>query len=382
MNFLFISSTSRSNIALDPSVLYRCIHPARFVNSRPGWKACVTSLNKFINEFEEFRSTGVRSDLMTYAFSCKKIIFHRPIFSISLAFALETIKNLGIDTAADYDDFVFSVENYMFTSAFEKIKSIADEQVLISSISKFEECLNLFSSFTVSTPQLAGKLRETYSGGKAIKIHRIPNVPPMAWIEMAEINYHAYMMQKNPYSYSSRSKTVGYFGGTASHNQDFNIAKQAIIDFLKLNSSHKFLYCSVAFNDFANEDSQVANQIHSFRPVCYNEMVTIYDKVDICIAPLKYSEFNKCKSSLKFFEAALFGKPVVASFNPSIVERYEQSSLLFVVTEDDSFLTQITNAFSLMHDSTSKYVNAWRAAIDLITNEIELAQRSVINFME
>ena len=110
-------------------------------------------------------------------------------------------------------------------------------------------------------------------------------------------------------------------------------------------------------------------------------MISIYDKVDVCIAPLKYSEFNKCKSSLKFFEAALFGKPVVASFNPSIVERYEQSSLLFVVTEDDSFLTQITNAFSLMHDSTSKYVNAWRAAIDLITNEIMKSTKKVLSLL-
>ena len=88
----------------------------------------------------------------------------------------------------------------MFTSAFEKIKSVADEQKLITSISKFEECLDLFSSFTVSTPNLACKLRETYSGGKAIRIHRIPNVPPMAWIEMAEINYHAFMIQKRPCS--------------------------------------------------------------------------------------------------------------------------------------------------------------------------------------
>ncbi|MCB4389533.1 hypothetical protein [Synechococcus sp. MU1617] len=320
--------------------------------------------------------------MIAYAFSCKKIIFHRPIFSISLAFALETIKNLGIDTAADYDDYVFSVENYMFTSAHEKIKSITDEKKLITSISKFEECLDLFSSFTVSTPQLADKLRETYSGRNPISVLRIPNVPPMAWIEMAEINYHSYMMQRNPYSYVSRNKTVGYFGGTASHSQDFNIAKQSIIQFLRLNPSHNFLYCSVAFNDFANECIQVANQIHSFRPVCYNEMVSIYDKVGVCIAPLKYSEFNKCKSSLKFFEAALFGKPVVASFNPSIIERYEQSSLLFSVTEEASFLTQITNAFSFMHDSTNKYINAWRAAIDLITNEIELAHKSIIDFME
>lgn len=375
-NFLFVSASSRKNLGVDPSVVYRCINPSRFASSMKGSHSTVCSLISILTQFKDFKTGKNIHPILGYAFTCKKIIFHRPIFSFTLALLIDDLKKRGIVCAADYDDLIFSLEDYKVTSAFERMTSALSRANLIKSIAKNFDALQLFREFSVSTPNLAQALRRCVVD-KSVDIERVPNTPPLSWIEMAKSLFNQKNSQTSHLFSHKETKILGYFGGTASHNSDFNVARDDIISFLEKDHKNRFMFCKIAFESTLGE--YFPRQIISFPPVCFNELPTLYHIPDVCIAPLKTSSFNHSKSSLKFFECALFGKPLVSSYNPSITERYGNSKMLFQVSPDISFLDKFEEAFQFIR--SPDYFLEWESSLRLIEMETNMASKQTQSFL-
>lgn len=375
-NFLFVSASSRKNLGVDPSVVYRCINPSRFASSMKGSHSTVCSLTSILKQFKDFKTGKKIPPILNYAFTCKKIIFHRPVFSFTLASLIDDLKKRGIVCAADYDDLIFSLEDYKVTSAFERMTSALSHANLIKSIAKNFDALQLFREFTVSTPSLAQALKRCVVDD-SVDIERVPNTPPLSWIEIAKSLFNQ-KNSKTSHLFSRKfTKTLGYFGGTASHNSDFTVARDDLISFLELGHKNRFMFCKIAFE--SSLDEYFPNQIISFPPVCFNELPSLYQIPDVCIAPLKTSSFNHSKSSLKFFECALFGKPLVSSYNPSITERYGNSKMLFQVSTDMSFLDKFEEAFQFL--CSPNYFSEWESSLTLIEMETNRANKKTQSFL-
>lgn len=104
---------------------------------------------------------------------------------------------------------------------------------------------------------------------------------------------------------------IGYFSGSITHNADFDLVHDAIIRILK---EHKNVHLVLVGEITLPEDMvDVADQI-TIAPFCnWQELPELIADVDINIAPLADSVFNRAKSENKWTEAALVKVPTVAS---------------------------------------------------------------------
>lgn len=116
------------------------------------------------------------------------------------------------------------------------------------------------------------------------------------------------------YALSRKRKTIkiGYMSGTATHNQDFIVASEAILKLLKEYPHLKLeiigpLELPSSFND-------VKNQIEKIKFVPFHKLFEIMSDFDINIAPLEIdNEYCESKSELKYFFAGVLNIPTVAS---------------------------------------------------------------------
>lgn len=125
--------------------------------------------------------------------------------------------------------------------------------------------------------------------------------------------------------------TFGYVGGS-THEHDVRVIRHAIkMLHAQRPGEFMFLYAGydtrVEIRDTAgniipnapNPHDAVVNMLRA-NPVVPARLVTnyapVYNFIDCAIAPLEDHTFNRCKSDLKYIEAAAFGVPCIASDLP------------------------------------------------------------------
>ncbi|WP_195961157.1 rhamnan synthesis F family protein [Enterococcus casseliflavus] len=104
---------------------------------------------------------------------------------------------------------------------------------------------------------------------------------------------------------------IGYFSGSITHNENFELIKPAILEILETFPQVELHL--VGHLDVPKEMERVESQlvIHPF--VDWKELPKLICQVDINLAPLVHSIFNEAKSEIKWMEAALVKIPTLAS---------------------------------------------------------------------
>ena len=356
----FVSTTRQSNVGLDPSIIYRCINPAKYIYSNIKQSKCnVISSTRLLDSYQKYVETGSGEDLIDDFFLSNIVVFHRPSFSPELIQIVSRLKDTGCKVFADYDDLVFNIAEYRNSSAGQQIDSASKDIAVLNAFSLNQTALSLFDEFIVSTTVLKNELRKTLKNtfNKSCEIHVIPNTPSSYWISYADILFDQSYRERMRVVNTSR---IGYFGGTASHSKDFQLVHQWIHNFLLSDPKNQFIYCKVAFNQLF--PANLSHQIKSFAPVTYNKLPAVYNLSWLNIAPLSSSPFNQCKSGLKYFESALLGLPVCATHIPDIHHRFEDYPLLFTLHSYESIL-HAQDESNLLYSDFNKYLEAWNYAL-------------------
>lgn len=104
---------------------------------------------------------------------------------------------------------------------------------------------------------------------------------------------------------------IGYFSGSITHNEDFDMIRPAIIRILEKYQNTKL--CLVGELDLPKELQPYKNRIISTPFVKWEKLPSLIASVDINLAPITLSIFNEAKSENKWTEAALVKVPTVAS---------------------------------------------------------------------
>ncbi len=117
---------------------------------------------------------------------------------------------------------------------------------------------------------------------------------------------------------------VGYFSGTSTHNEDFQMVSPALIRLLEEDDR---VHVKLAGRIDAPESLKDYADRLIFTPyVDWRKLPFELRQCDIILAPLVDTLFNRAKSEIKWSEAALAGVPVVASdigaFHKSINDRH------------------------------------------------------------
>lgn len=104
---------------------------------------------------------------------------------------------------------------------------------------------------------------------------------------------------------------IGYFSGSKTHNEDFNVAKDSVIKVLEKYNNVRILVAGHI--DLGKEFEKFKERILCLPFVNWKELPKNIIKADINIVPLKNSLFNQSKSELKYFEAGILKIPTIAS---------------------------------------------------------------------
>lgn len=124
------------------------------------------------------------------------------------------------------------------------------------------------------------------------------------------------------YSQTSDIVKIGYFSGSISHNENFELIKPAIKELLTKYSNVQLHIVGIL--DIPQDMKPFENQIVTHDYVDWDKLPALISEVDINLAPLVDSIFNRAKSEIKWIEAGLVKVPTVASkigaFSDAIVD--------------------------------------------------------------
>ena len=113
------------------------------------------------------------------------------------------------------------------------------------------------------------------------------------------------------YSQQDSKVKIAYFSGSISHNENFELIKPSIQSLLETYKNVELHI--VGHLDIPEDMKSYQKQIVVHDYVDWKDLPQLISQVDINLAPLVDSVFNRAKSESKWMEAALVKVPTVAS---------------------------------------------------------------------
>lgn len=287
----FVSETGRTDNPLqDPSVRYRCYHPAESL-AADNHICTIYAASKFYEnpclDFEVY-------------------IFHRPNAArANFKKIIDLLRKKGKTLIADYDDLIFGDENTALVSSAVKNQTLSPTQAIAAFANNLQGLLE-FDKVTTSTNPLAEKARQF---NELAHVEVSPNIIPKSIISIHESSGTVHIRRPQ--------KTIGYFAGTRSHDKDFPIVADALHRVLSENSDFNLLVVGPV--TIPRGIASLPN-VNTAPAVNYFHLPHLMTMCSTVIAPLEMSLFNSCKSRVKFLEAALTGCRLVASPIPDMEE--------------------------------------------------------------
>ena len=267
---------------------YRCYHPAE-VLVREGHIASVYSAAQFYKEPN---------------FDYDVYVFHRPNTARkNFLSVLHHLRRAGKVLIADYDDLIFGTEDIALQSSAAKNGTLTPERAVAAFASNLLG-LREFDMVTASTVPLAQRVKE-FNPGAEVSV--VPNIIPPSILSMhGDLETH---LVPRP------STSIGYFAGTKSHDRDFPVVADALHRVLMENPD----FTLMVVGPVAVPPSLAALPNVSTAPVVnFLRLPGLMTMCSTVIAPLEMSDFNDCKSRVKFLEAALSGTRLLASPIPDM----------------------------------------------------------------
>lgn len=306
---LYVTNTSRrDNIILDPSVRYRCYNFSENLSKSIYYFSKVININNL--KFE---------DIYNYDF----FVFHRPSYSEKLEKVVDGLIKLDKKFYADYDDLIFDSKFSKETSIFKNnIKNLKETNLILD---RNKKSLLLFNNFFVSTYSLKDKILDLKPNSRVIVL---PNGLTEKWLDISS-------KLKN-YNKNTNKKIIGYFSGTNSHNRDFELISKTLFDFINNEENTYLLIVGVLTLPSYFKSSKIIKK--DILP--FYEMPYYISQCDLTISPLEKSNFNNCKSKIKFIESMSCGVPCLSSPSDDMLRSIGSGS---IIVEENNWSNNLNN---------------------------------------
>ncbi|MCP5325070.1 MAG: hypothetical protein H7A09_01935 [Oceanospirillaceae bacterium] len=333
---LFVSHSKREDrYYYDASARYRCIFPAEYLNST-GIIAHVVHVNDLH-----------KIDLQPYS----HLIAHRPQDDRRLRRYLKKARALGIECIADFDDLLFrpelADESPAVQSGAMDLRSAQNQhRAYLKALRQFRHCW-------VSTDHLEIHAEQAVPD---LNVNVCYNLMSTRWTALADML---------PAGERLQNKVIRYMPGTAHHSHDFARIQTALASIL---NNHADIRLEVVGDMAIDANTFPADQFARLPFVAYDALPQLIASSWLTIAPLEDTEFNRCKSGLKFWESGIFGVPVISSSLPDI-ERFSNAGLLIGGPEKwPQFIDQLCSAEVYCASSDAAYIQAKNAVFSPATD--------------
>lgn len=211
----------------------------------------------------------------------------------------------------DIDDFIFEYDcikelEFLRHEEYNNFKEYCD---------KIKKTMMQCDAYITSTNALAEQISKSMKSDK-VYINRNIASAEMAVISLAD---------KCHVKKDSEKIVLGYFSGTKTHDKDFEMIKDVLLNILE---KHSYVYLRMGGQiKLSNEFTPYIKRIETFEFVSWKQLPKLIAEVDINLMPLENSVFHTCKSENKWQEAALVGVPTIASYN---------SELAWAITDNEN----------------------------------------------
>lgn len=249
--------------------------------------------------------TVIDDDVLNYDFLRDfqgVLLCHRCQLDGCLRKVIVSVRQNGGAVVFDTDDLVFDPDliGAMDTQWHVSRRALRN---LTNQIHRQRAALEISDAVTVSTEALAEHVRRLFPE-KPVMVSR-----NMVSAEMLRLYDEAAKARPQR---PSDVVTAAYFSGTQTHQRDFAECANAVSQLLQKYPHFHLLV--VGLLDVAELKKRYPAQVATLPLTVWQKLPELYRQIDINLAPLEMNnEFTRCKSDLKYYEAAFAGKPTVAS---------------------------------------------------------------------
>lgn len=230
----------------------------------------------------------------------RMFIFYRCPYTDMIGEFIELAKKYHKHVLFDIDDLLID-ESYTKTIDHIKTLSQSEQDLYYNGIRLMQQTLNLCEGAITTTEAMADELKKFVP---EVYINR-----NLASDRMVQLSEEAYEMKQIAEPHSTID--IGYFSGNITHNQDFEMILPAIIKLMENYANVRL--CLVGEITLPGELKQFEERVVINKRVNWEQLPELIASVDINIAPLVDTLFNRAKSENKWVEAALVRVPTVAS---------------------------------------------------------------------
>lgn len=282
------------------------------------------------NKMEQLESLGydvwsinLSSFQMGYAEHASHIIIYRAPIDNKLVELIHLARKYNKVILYDIDDLVIDTR-YTNQLTYVKELSTLDKQNYDNGVISYGEMLKLCDGVITSTQKMQSEL---YNYKNLVLLNR--NLANMKLVELSQAT------MKNYDEFDEKVK-IGYFSGSITHNENFELVKGAIIKLLEKYDNLELHL--VGHLDLPSDLKPFNNRIKIHPFVAWQKLPELISDVDINLAPLVTSIFNEAKSEIKWIEAALVKVPTVASDIGAFKEMIIDNETGILVSDDEWYV--------------------------------------------
>ena len=179
-------------------------------------------------------------------------------------------------------------------------------ELYVQQMARIGQVLELVSEATAATETLAVQLRHCFP---RLEVQVVRNVASREMVARS-----AAALAAAPDVAPGGVVTIGYFAGTRTHAADFATIERVLAEVLAARPKARLLLVGeIGEIDAPGPLGAFADRVAKLPAVPWPELPALLRRADVHVVPLADTLFAACKSELKWVEAALVGRPVVAA---------------------------------------------------------------------
>lgn len=226
-------------------------------------------------------------------------VFFRCPYTEFIGEFIKKAKRYNKTVIFDIDDLMIDTK-YTNTIPYVKTMTPDDKKVYDDGVIATGRLLSMCDAAITTTEALADELKKYVSD---VKINR--NVASEQMLKLSEEAWKRKLDKK------TNQVKIGYFSGSITHNPDFAIVLPALVKLMEKYTQVELLL--VGELDIPAELKKFSERIKVSKMVNWQKLPELISEVDINIAPLVNTIFNRAKSENKWIEASLVKVPTLAS---------------------------------------------------------------------
>jgi glycosyltransferase involved in cell wall biosynthesis len=234
------------------------------------------------------------------------LVICRSRFNHKISHAIERAQNQGKKVFFDIDDLIFNTK--FIPLALDTLGRDLDNpeiwDIWYALCSRLGALMDLCDNVITTNEFLADRL--TATTGKHVFV--IPNFINQEQMEISTRIFHK--KRSNGFK-RNNAIHLGYFSGTLTHNKDFQILSDALVQIL--NRDPRIVIRIVGFLEITGQLRNYLSRIEHFPLQDFINLQRLIGEVEVNLVPLQDNEFTNCKSEIKYFEAGIVGTVTLAS---------------------------------------------------------------------